>query len=151
MFTTWASWIHSVPWHRKFLWFILILWSHLRVCHSCSLFLIDFLTKIPYDSIISWWLFLYQNFLTIMQTCNPWRMCLSRLYCLTSQSGGRRDSSVGIDTDCRLDDRGVGVRVSVRSRIFSSSRHPDRLWGPPNLLCCHATRLYVAVRPGRNP
>jgi hypothetical protein len=33
-----------------------------------------------------------------------------------------------------LDDRGVGVRVPIEARIFISSRRPDRLWGPPNLL-----------------
>jgi hypothetical protein len=44
------------------------------------------------------------------------------------------DSVVGIATSYRLDDRGVGVRVPVGSRIFSSPRHPDRLWGPPNFL-----------------
>jgi hypothetical protein len=33
-----------------------------------------------------------------------------------------------------LDDRGIGVRVVVGARIFSSPRRPDRLWGPPNLL-----------------
>jgi hypothetical protein len=33
-----------------------------------------------------------------------------------------------------MDDRGVGVRVPVGSRIFSSPRRPDRLWGPTNLL-----------------
>jgi hypothetical protein len=33
----------------------------------------------------------------------------------------------------RLDDRGVGVRVLVRSLIFTSSYRPDRLSGPPNL------------------
>jgi hypothetical protein len=33
-----------------------------------------------------------------------------------------------------LDDRGVGVRVPVGSRIFSSPSRPDWLWGPPNLL-----------------
>jgi hypothetical protein len=33
-----------------------------------------------------------------------------------------------------LDVQGVGVRVPVRSRIFSSPRRPDRPWGPPNLL-----------------
>jgi hypothetical protein len=33
-----------------------------------------------------------------------------------------------------LDDRGFGVQVPVGSRIFSSPRRPDRLWGPPNLL-----------------
>jgi hypothetical protein len=44
-----------------------------------------------------------------------------------------RDSVVGIATAYRLDDRGVGVRVSVGSRIFSSPRRPDGLWGrqPP--------------------
>jgi hypothetical protein len=45
-----------------------------------------------------------------------------------------RDSVVGIATGYRLDDRGFGVRVPVRSRIFSSPRRPDRLWGPPSLL-----------------
>jgi hypothetical protein len=45
----------------------------------------------------------------------------------------RRDSVVGIGVGYGLDDRGVGVRVPVGSRFFSSCR-PDRLWGPPNLL-----------------
>jgi hypothetical protein len=45
-----------------------------------------------------------------------------------------RDSSVGIATTYGLDDRGVGVRVPVGSRIFSSPNCPDRLWGPHNLL-----------------
>jgi hypothetical protein len=49
---------------------------------------------------------------------------------------GRRswDSSVGIATSYRVDDWGVGVRVPVESRIFSSSRRPDRLCGPSSLL-----------------
>jgi hypothetical protein len=33
-----------------------------------------------------------------------------------------------------LDDRGVRIRVQVRSSIFSSPRRPDRLWGLPNFL-----------------
>jgi hypothetical protein len=41
----------------------------------------------------------------------------------------QQDSSVGIATGYGLDDRGVGVRVSVGSRIFSSPRRPDWLWG----------------------
>jgi hypothetical protein len=45
-----------------------------------------------------------------------------------------RDSSVGIATGYGLDDRGVVVRVPVGSRVFSSPRSPDRLWGPPKLL-----------------
>jgi hypothetical protein len=45
-----------------------------------------------------------------------------------------RGSVVSIATSYGLDDRGVGVRVPVESRIFSSPRLPDRLWGPPSLL-----------------
>jgi hypothetical protein len=35
-----------------------------------------------------------------------------------------RDSAVGIVTDYWLDDRGVGVRVPVGSRIYSTSLRP---------------------------
>jgi hypothetical protein len=44
------------------------------------------------------------------------------------------DSVVGIATTYGLDELGVGVLVSVGSRIFSSPRRRDRLWCPPNLL-----------------
>jgi hypothetical protein len=37
-----------------------------------------------------------------------------------------RDNAVGIATGYGLDDRGVGIRVPVGSRIFSSPRRPDR-------------------------
>jgi hypothetical protein len=47
---------------------------------------------------------------------------------------GSRDSAVGIATGYGLGDRGVGIRVKVGLRIFSSLRRPDRLWGPPSLL-----------------
>jgi hypothetical protein len=40
---------------------------------------------------------------------------------------------VGIATAYRLDDRGVGGRVPIPLRIFSSPRRPYRLSGPPNL------------------
>jgi hypothetical protein len=33
-----------------------------------------------------------------------------------------------------LDNREVGVRVSVESRMLPSPYRPDRLWGPPGLL-----------------
>jgi hypothetical protein len=38
-----------------------------------------------------------------------------------------------------LNDRGVGVRVLVRARFFSSPCRLDRLWDPPSLLSngCH--------------
>jgi hypothetical protein len=42
--------------------------------------------------------------------------------------------AVGTETDYGLDDRGVGVRVPVGSRMFSSPSRADRLWGPPSLL-----------------
>jgi hypothetical protein len=45
-----------------------------------------------------------------------------------------RDSAVGIATGYGQDNRGVGVRVLVGSRIFSSLRRPDRIWGPSSLL-----------------
>jgi hypothetical protein len=43
-------------------------------------------------------------------------------------------TGVGIATGYGLDDRGVGVRVPVGSRIFSSLRSSHGLWGPPNSL-----------------
>jgi hypothetical protein len=45
-----------------------------------------------------------------------------------------RDSIFGIATGYGLDTRGVGVRVSVGSRIFSTPRCSDRIWGPSSLL-----------------
>jgi hypothetical protein len=57
-------------------------------------------------------------------------VCYQEKYCYVFC----RDSVVGIATSYLLDDRRVGVRVLVGSRIFSSPRGPDRLWGPRNLL-----------------
>jgi hypothetical protein len=54
-----------------------------------------------------------------------------------------RDSSVGIATGYGLDDRGVGVRVPVVSRIFYSPRCPDWLLGQPNLLSNGYRRLFT--------
>jgi hypothetical protein len=45
-----------------------------------------------------------------------------------------RDREVGIAIGYGLDDRGVGIRVPVGSRISSSPRRPEWLWGPPSLL-----------------
>jgi hypothetical protein len=43
-------------------------------------------------------------------------------------------SVVGIATGYRLDNREVRVRVPVGSKISSSLRRPDRLWGPRSLI-----------------
>jgi hypothetical protein len=60
------------------------------------------------------------------------------------------DSVVGIATSDGLDNWGVRVRVLVGSRICSSPRRPDQLWGPPNLLSNGYGALSPGVkRPGR--
>jgi hypothetical protein len=41
---------------------------------------------------------------------------------------------VGIATGYGLDDQGVGVRVPVGARIFSSQRRPNLLWAPLSLI-----------------
>jgi hypothetical protein len=46
--------------------------------------------------------------------------------CVHTSKEMSRDNVVGIATGYGLDDRGVGVRVLVGSRIFSSPRRPDR-------------------------
>jgi hypothetical protein len=50
------------------------------------------------------------------------------------RDGIGRDSVVGIATGYWPDDREVGARVPVQSRIFFTPSHPDRLRDPPNLL-----------------
>jgi hypothetical protein len=45
-----------------------------------------------------------------------------------------RDSAVDIATGNGRDGRGVGFRVPVRTRFFTSPRRPDLFWGPPSLL-----------------
>jgi hypothetical protein len=51
---------------------------------------------------------------------------------------------VGIANRYVLDDRRIGTRVPTGSRIFSSPRLPDWLWGQPNLI----SNGYVGSFPG---
>jgi hypothetical protein len=71
---------------------------------------------------------------------------IGQLPFLFPNSDGRSlDSVVGIVTGYGLDDQGVWVQVLVGSRIFSSPRHPDWPWGPPNLL---SNGYWGALSPG---
>jgi hypothetical protein len=45
-----------------------------------------------------------------------------------------RDGATGIATGYGLDGRGLGFRVPVGVRFFSTPRRPDRFWDPPSLL-----------------
>jgi hypothetical protein len=45
-----------------------------------------------------------------------------------------RDSAIGMATGYGLAGQGVGVRVPIGSKIFTSPRRPHQLWGPPNRL-----------------
>jgi hypothetical protein len=58
---------------------------------------------------------------------------------------------VGIATAYGLDDRGVGVRVPVGSKIFCAPRRPDRLWGTTNLLSSGYRGIFLpgVKLPGR--
>jgi hypothetical protein len=60
-----------------------------------------------------------------------------------------RDSVVCIATGYGLDDPGFGVLVPVASRISSSPRRPDRLWGPPSILCGGYRTLFLREQSGR--
>jgi hypothetical protein len=67
-------------------------------------------------------------------TVSVFYYCQSAVYILcTTTLIVNRDSSVGIAAGYEMDDREVGVRVPVGSRIFTSPYRLDRLWGPPGL------------------
>jgi hypothetical protein len=59
---------------------------------------------------------------------------------------GSRDSTVGITAGYGLDNRRVGVRVTIGSKIVSIPCRPDRLWGQRNLLYNGFRGLFPAGR-----
>jgi hypothetical protein len=80
--------------------------------------------------------FRYERLLTWRRTsasiCSSSEQMMEQYF--KTDDNQHNDSSVGIATSYGLEGRGVGVRVPVWSRIFSSPHRPNRLWGPPNLL-----------------
>jgi hypothetical protein len=93
----------------------------------------------------------YENdFIQLSWSCVP-DFPSTFVFWTTPLANRSRDSVVSIATTYGQDDRGVGVRVPVGSRIFSSPNRPDRLWGPPNLLSNEYQGLFSlgVKQPGR--
>jgi hypothetical protein len=83
----------------------------------------------------------------LLSKCVKINMC-KELFCSVCVWRSR-DSAVDIATGYGLDDRGVGVRVPVGSRIFFSPRRPDRLCGPSSLVSKWVIQSPGVKRPGR--
>jgi hypothetical protein len=80
-------------------------------------------------------------FVVIVHAVYPAFLILFCLIILTILLIRSLDSTVGTATGYGLGDRGLGVRIPVDSRIFSSPNRPDLLWGSPNLLSSGYRRL----------
>jgi hypothetical protein len=61
-----------------------------------------------------------------------------------------RQNPIVYSTEYWLDDGGIGVRVPVKLRIFSSLRRPYRLWGPANFLSNEYWGLFLREESGRS-
>lgn len=82
---------------------------------------------------------------------------LCQAFCYLSYIQICQDSTDSVVTGYILDDRVIGVQVSVGSRMFSFPRHPNRLWGPPSfqlVLGAHKaickTLLCILIRKSQN-
>jgi hypothetical protein len=70
--------------------------------------------------------------------------------CTNTQPDESQDGAVGIAIGYRLDGQGVGVRVPVGARIFTSPCRPDRLWVHPTSYPMGTKGSFPGVkRPGR--
>jgi hypothetical protein len=109
-----------------------ILCSHPLVTIPCDLFTRGMPTKICQAFLPSFYYFILYSFAsTFLSLFLPFTDAIFLIYFILFASLCSRDSAVDIATGYMVGDRGVGVRVPVGSRIFSSVRRPDRLWGPP--------------------
>jgi hypothetical protein len=66
----------------------------------------------------------------VTSSVQPVIRLISLTYSSHIESQRALDSSVGIAAGHGLDDRALGVRVPVGSRIFTSPYRPHRFWGP---------------------
>jgi hypothetical protein len=82
----------------------------------------------------SLWKGIWMEFRKSSSSENCWFLAIHLLYGRTCWLFRNRPSVVGIPNGYGMDDRAVGVRPPVRSRIFSCTRRPYQLWDPPNLL-----------------
>jgi hypothetical protein len=95
------------------------------------------------------WFAFVNRFLGYSQVVSTINYNTPKITVATTHKQRSRDRAVGISTGYGLDDRGVGVRTLVKSKIFSSPRHPDQFWGPPNILSKRYGDLSTgAKRPG---
>jgi hypothetical protein len=113
-----------------------------RACSFETLFPINRTTRrhIPEDSIN---LQLYMNNLWVFNFVSFFK------YDIPRTPSGSRDSSVRKAAGYGLDDRGIGIRVPVKARIFSSLCRQDKFWGPPNLLPNGYRGLFPLRHSGR--
>jgi hypothetical protein len=102
---------HINPSHFIYLRFILVLSSHLYLDHPNGLYSSTFPT-----------ISLYTFFVSSMCATCPAHLILPDW--INLRVGG-------IATSHGLDDRGVGVRIPVESRIFSSPQYSDLFWARP--------------------
>jgi hypothetical protein len=92
-------------------------------------------------------IFIIINISTTIIT-NTFTSITSRTTTITTRS---RDSAISVESGYVLENRGVGVRVLVWSRISSSPSRSDRFWNPPEppIQWAPGTLSPEVKRPGR--
>jgi hypothetical protein len=95
-----------------------------------------------------WWVD-GNDLISVIETISSRRICHITSSPRHTKLTRSRDSVVGIATGYEMEGRGVGVRGLVWSRIFSSPRRPDWLFGPLSLLFNGYRRAFPRGWSGR--